>query len=102
MPRWPAKLMSPVRTSRVTPGVNSAKSMKLRPFTGRFATAVSPTVELTWLRLVSMIGDCPDTVTASDTADTAISIRNVSVCPMVSLTSFCSNGLNPASAERTV
>ena len=31
VPRCPAKLMSPPRTSRVTPGVRSAKLMKLRP-----------------------------------------------------------------------
>ena len=36
VPRWPAKLMSPVRTSRTTPGVVSTKSMKLRPLTGKF------------------------------------------------------------------
>src|SRR2546430_12156534 len=31
VPRWPAKLMSPPRTSVVTPGVRSVKLMKLRP-----------------------------------------------------------------------
>ena len=98
VPRWPAKLMSPVRVSRVTPGVSSAKSMKLRPLTGRFCTAVSSTVELTCERPVSMIGVTPLTVTDSATPLTLIWRRSVIDCPIVTLISLCFWLTNPASS----
>ena len=90
--------MSPVRVSRVTPGVSSAKSMKLRPLTGRLCTAVSSTVALTWERLVSMIGVAPLTVIDSATPLTPISMRSVTVWPIVSLISSCFWVRNPASS----
>jgi hypothetical protein len=70
VPRWPAKLMSPARVSRVTPGVVRTKSMKLRPFTGRFETERSFTVEDCWVRAVSMRGASALTVTSSCAAAT--------------------------------
>ena len=57
--------MSPVRTSRVTPGVSNTKSIKLRPFTGRLATERSSTVELICVRVVSTSGTSAVTVTDS-------------------------------------
>jgi hypothetical protein len=69
--------MSPVRTSRVTPGVSRAKSMKLRPLTGRFWTVASVIVELTCERPDSMIGVPPETLTVSATPVMAICIRRV-------------------------
>src|SRR5207244_3185066 len=57
VPRWPAKLMSPPRTSRTTPGVVRTKSMKLRPLTGRFWMAFSLTTELTSDLVVSITGE---------------------------------------------
>ena len=95
MPRWPAKLMSPVRTSVVTPGVSSAKLMKLRPLTGRLRTAASSTVELTCDRVVSMTGDSPVTVTVSATFATRISRRSVMVAPTVNSTFACRGGVKP-------
>ena len=68
----------------MTPGVSSAKSMKLRPLTGRFCTATSSTVELTCVRPVSMTGVAPSTTTFSATLASGISIRRVSVWPIVS------------------
>ena len=67
VPRWPAKLMSPRRTSFTTPGVVRTKSMKLRPLTGRFSIAVSFTTELTCVRSVSMSGAAAVTVMVSAT-----------------------------------
>ena len=102
VPRWPAKLISPVRTSVVTPGVSNAKLMKLRPLTGRLRTACSPTVELTCDRVVSRIGDSALTVTVSATFATRISIRNVSSAPTVRLMPVCFRGENPgSSADRS-
>ena len=98
VPRWPAKLMSPVRVSRVTPGVSSAKSMKLRPLTGRLCTAVSSTVELTCDRPVSMIGVAPLTLIVSATPLTPISSRSVTVWPIITLISGCFWVVNPASS----
>ncbi len=84
VPRWPAKLMSPVRTSRVTPGVVRVKSMKFRPFTGRLATARSPTVEACWVRFVSMTGASAVTVTSSWAVATFRLMSTTRVWPMVS------------------
>src|SRR6266545_773983 len=102
VPRCPAKLMSPVRTSRVTPGVSSAKSMKFRPLTGRFAIDVSLTVELTCDRVVSITGELPDTVTDSDTPEGFSSMRSDTVSPMLTRIPVCSNVRNPASVALTV
>ena len=98
MPRWPAKLMSPVRTSRVTPGVSSAKSMKLRPLTGRFCTDASVIVELTCVRLASITGVPPGTLTVSATPDTAICTFSVTVCPIVRVISGSFRDEKPASS----
>jgi hypothetical protein len=68
VPRWPAKLMSPRRTSRVTPGVVSTKSMKFRPLTGRLATDTSFTVEAWWVRSGSRIGALAVTTIVSSAA----------------------------------
>jgi len=106
VPRCPAKLMSPVRTSRVTPGVSRAKSMKLRPLTGRLAIASSPIVALICERVVStdgvlaLIGTL--TVTDSDTLPGRSSILTVTVCPIVSVRSRASNAWNPCRAAFTV
>jgi len=69
--------------------------MKLRPFTGRLATAISPTVELTCDRVVSITGAAPLTVTDSAMFDGVSSMRVLSVWPTVSATFFSSNGLKP-------
>ncbi len=87
--------MSPVRTSRVTPGVNSAKSMKLRPLTGRFCTTDSVIVELTCVLVVSITGVPPDTFTVSATPETAICTRSDTVCPMFSEISGSFLATNP-------
>jgi hypothetical protein len=70
VPRCPAKLMSPARVSRVTPGVVSTKSMKFLPFTGRLLTARSFTVLDCWERSVSRRGVSASTVTVSSAAAT--------------------------------
>ena len=49
--------------------------MKLRPFTGRFATARSPTVEAWCVRLGSMIGASAVTVISS-CAEATFSVRS--------------------------
>ena len=101
VPRWPAKLMSPVRTSVVTPGVSSAKLMKFRPFTGRFWIAASPTVSLTCERVLSMIGAAALTLTVSATLATRSSIRSVSVDPIVRVMFPCFCAVNPWSSAET-
>jgi hypothetical protein len=101
VPRWPAKLMSPVRTSRVTPGVRSAKSMKFRPLTGRFCTAVSVMVELTCERVASMTGVPPETLTVSTTPDTASCTLSETTCPMVTMISGSLRDVNPESSTVT-
>ena len=67
VPRWPAKLMSPRRTSLTTPGVVRTKSMKLRPLVGRFSIDFSFTTELTCVRFVSISGAAAVTVIVSAT-----------------------------------
>jgi hypothetical protein len=101
VPRWPAKLMSPLRTSVVTPGVSSAKLMKLRPLVGRLRTAASSTTALTCVRVVSMTGASALTVTDSDTVATRISSFIVSVPPTVTATD-CEAGAKPDSCAATV
>ena len=93
--------MSPVRTSLVTPGVSSAKSMKLRPLTGRFWTETSLTVELTCERPASMMGACALTSTLSATVASPISMRSVRVWPTVSRRSPCLRGVKPVSSAAT-
>ena len=75
--------------------------MKFRPFTGRFRTAASSTVELTCDRVVSMTGAAPVTVTVSATPATRISNRSVSVAPTPRsmFDRFC--GANPWSCVPT-
>jgi hypothetical protein len=106
VPRWPAKLISPVRTSRVTPGVSSAKSMKFRPLTGRLAMATTLTVELICDRVVSTDGVVapigPRTVTVSATPAGLSSMRTVTVCPIVTVRLRASNGANPDRLAFTV
>ena len=67
----------------MTPGVSSAKSMKLRPLTGRLATEISDTVELICDRVVSTAGVVPligpRTVTDSVRFAGASSIRSAIV-----------------------
>ena len=75
--------MSPLRVSRVTPGVVRAKSMKLRPFTGRFDTATAPTVVAWWVRAGSMMGASAVTVTSSCAPDTCMPTSTVRVWPML-------------------
>ena len=82
VPRWPAKLMSPPRGSRVTPGVVSTKSMKLRPFTGRFATERSLTTDDCWERVASSSGASAVTVISSWAEATFSVTSTVSVWPM--------------------
>ncbi len=101
VPRWPAKLMSPLRVSRVTPGVSSTKSMKFRPFTGRFSTAVEFTTALTWVRVVSSTGAVPLTVMVSDNAATPSSSRNVFVSPICTRRFSWRRVANPCSAAVT-
>ncbi len=72
VPRWPAKLMSPRRTSRVTPGVVRTKSMKFRPFVGRVWMNFSLTTDETSDFVVSTIGASDVTVTSAETFESAM------------------------------
>ena len=57
-----------------TPGTSSARSRKLRPFIGRFATSAWVIVPAIWLRAVSITVACAvtDTVVARDSTLSAI------------------------------
>ena len=81
-PRWPANAKSPPRVgSLTTPGVSVVKSMKLRPLTGRSATARSLTVVLVVERVDSIIGASEVTETVSDAAPTSSRASMVATAP---------------------
>ena len=100
VPRWPAKLMSPLRGSLTTPGVVRTKSMKLRPLTGRFWIDLSLTTEETSDFVVSTSGAAAVTVTVSATPGF---IRKSSVTVVPTLTTTLSNftGWKPESSPLT-
>ena len=75
--------------------------MKLRPFTGRFCTDTSLTVELTCDLLVSITGVVDCTCTVSETDASASWIARLSVWPMVSLTPDSLRGVKPDSSALT-
>ena len=57
--------------------------MKLRPLTGRFATATAPTVVAWWVRAGSMMGASAVTVTSSCAPDTFMLTSTTRVWPML-------------------
>jgi hypothetical protein len=100
VPRWPAKLMSPWRGSFETPGVVRTKSMKLRPFVGRFAMALSFTTEEDWVRVVSTRGVSEVTRTEEVVAMATLSVRST-LPPTETVTSETFAGEKPGSSAPT-
>src|SRR4051812_15576295 len=78
--------MSPVRMSRVTPGVSNANSMKLRPLTGSSLMRRSLTVLLTAVRLVSTSGASEVTFISCDWPATLNTSERSGLPPTVTLT----------------
>src|SRR5262249_37912896 len=97
----PAKTRSPTRKlSLTTSGVVSTKSMKLRPFVGRFWMARSLTVELTSDLVVSTKGASPETVTEAEAAGSRTNFKVASApTDTVTLTIFL--GAKPARSAAT-
>ncbi len=101
VPRWPAKLMSPRRGSLVTPGVVRTKSMKLRPFVGRFWMYVSLTAEPCSVFVVSTTGVSSVTVTVDFTPARAIASRKPVSAPTVTSALPTFEGVKPCRLAET-
>ena len=68
-----------------TPGTSSARSRKLRPFSGRLCTSACETVPAIWLRAASSTVASPVTVTLVSTPPTASAIGRSNAEPTVSV-----------------